>query len=46
MTCTICGEEQESVGDYYEHEGRCPACGEYVQCVAWCIKQDEEEREE
>jgi len=45
--CEICGEEQGLVGGYgetefYEHEGRCPACGEYVLCVRACIKMDEE----
>ena len=46
MTCEGCGEEQGTIRkddvEYYEHEGRCPACGEYVVCVSQCIKEDEE----
>jgi len=47
LICKECNEEQETEFrggsvEYYEHEGRCPACGEYVECVKSCIKKDEE----
>ena len=45
LICSGCGEQQAIVllgeTEFYEHEGRCPACGEYVVCVGTCIKDDE-----
>ncbi len=52
VTCRECHKEQEIVlrpvepgmnAEFYEHEGHCPACGEYVSCVTSCIAKDEKE---